>query len=309
MDRTIRLDDVKAAVKAAYENNKALDEGTVDAAYGNADPKDFGVVVALTDGTVIAHGDTKKPFVLGALAKIGLVTELLTENGGADKAAGKTGCCCCCDKSKPKPDVPVSVRGVRAVSAVEPAGDREGKMMVLTDRLTSLAGTEPGFDDAVYKARAKANADADVVNKFAEADVTLYDDTELSVDIFTRLESQTLTAEQLAAVGATIAADGYNPVAKQNAFDGKLARQVVAFMAVHGLHKMNKRWLMQTGLPAKAGRGGGLLAVLPGVMAVAAYSPRLNDKGVSVKAAAAVAEIASRLDLSVFASAKVKVEK
>ena len=43
-------------------------------------------------------------------------------------------------------------------------------------------------------------------------------------------------------------------------------------------------------------------------MAVAAYAPELNAAGVSVKAARAIIEFMQRLDLSVFASARVEVE-
>lgn len=41
-------------------------------------------------------------------------------------------------------------------------------------------------------------------------------------------------------------------------------------------------------------------------MAIAAYSPALNPAGVSVKAAKAIIDVMQKLDISIFASAKVK---
>ena len=50
-----------------------------------------------------------------------------------------------------------------------------------------------------------------------------------------------------------------------------------------------------------------MLGIIPDVLAIAAYSPELNEAGVSVKAARVIMEVARRLDLSVFASARVRI--
>lgn len=308
MERIIKLADIQAAVDAAYENNKTIKEGQVDTAFGNADEKDFGIAVALTDGTLITKGDSKKQFTLGSLVKVPLSVVLFNQNG-VNGLVKKSGQMCCCHKSDvKKPEVPVSAHGVRAVSAVEPVGDREGKMMVISDMINSMINGEVGFNDDVYKAHVKACDDAKAVDAFAADGYYLYDDAALSIDIYNRLQSMTLDAEQLAELGATVAADGRN-AAGEYVFDGKLSQDVVAMMAAHGPHKVNKVWLVKAGIPAKSGRGGGFLAILPGVMAIAAYSPALNEAGIGIKAAKSVAEIANKLDLNVFASAKVKVEK
>ena len=58
--------------------------------------------------------------------------------------------------------------------------------------------------------------------------------------------------------------------------------------------------LFQTGLPAKSGVGGGIMAVVPGVMGLVAFAPPLDSAGNSVKAQKAVAFIAERLGLNLF---------
>ena len=50
------------------------------------------------------------------------------------------------------------------------------------------------------------------------------------------------------------------------------------------------------------------MGVYPGVMAIAAYSPVVNDDGVSVKAFKAVHHIMKHLDLNVFDSAKIIID-
>ena len=51
------------------------------------------------------------------------------------------------------------------------------------------------------------------------------------------------------------------------------------------------------GLPAKTGVGGGIVAVLPGKFAVAAFSPRLNDADNSVQALNAIRYISGELGI------------
>ena len=66
---------------------------------------------------------------------------------------------------------------------------------------------------------------------------------------------------------------------------------------------------MRTGLPGKASFAGGVLAILPGFGAIAAYAPEVDENGLSEKAAGAVQYIANKLGLNVYASARVEVEK
>ena len=193
------------------------------------------------------------------------------------------------------------------MSAVVPQGDPEGKFGVISDAIVALANSEPAFSDNLYKYYQSQVADNNIVDTYKDSGFRLYDDVAQTIDIYTRLLSLELSSRQLATIGATVAADGRNPYSGEYAFDGKIAAFVVALMATHGKH-FTKRWLMETGLPAKKSYTGGIVAILPGFGAIAAYAPEVDERGVSVKAASAVAYIANKLGLNVFASARVEVE-
>ena len=70
---------------------------------------------------------------------------------------------------------------------------------------------------------------------------------------------------------------------------------------MEGLYDASGDWAYHVGLPAKSGVGGGVLAVAPGVLGVAAFSPRLDARGNSVRGLHAVAGVAQRLGLNVWA--------
>jgi len=71
-------------------------------------------------------------------------------------------------------------------------------------------------------------------------------------------------------------------------------------MVMEGMYTQSGDWAYTVGVPAKSGVGGGVLAVVPGRLAVAAYSPRLNSAGNSVRGWFAVADVVNRLKLGLF---------
>lgn len=308
MERKIALSDLQNAVDEAYEQYKSLNEGSVDEILGNVDDKLFGISVVLTDGTVVNKGDTSAPSPLGRIALLPTHVELLTQIT-PDELIKKASAGRCCGEKKQKPrGLAVSPHGVRAVSAVEPTGDSDGKWDIMVNNLISLVGSEPVLDDKLYERMTKRNADENVIDALAQAEYALYDQADIAVDLYTRMAAMTLTTVQLATMGATVAADGVNPLTNQAVFDGNVAANVVATLA-RGVHKGGRAWMMAVGLPAANSFGGAILAVLPGFGAIAAYAPALDAKGVSAKAAAAICSIARKLQLNVFSSARVSVEK
>lgn len=66
-------------------------------------------------------------------------------------------------------------------------------------------------------------------------------------------------------------------------------------MATAGLYDDSGKWLYHTGLPAKSGVGGGLIAVSPGKFGIAVASPPLDDAGNSVRARRGITDISNTL--------------
>lgn len=307
MDRTIALSEIKKVVEEAYENFKSSKEGRVDPMLDGVDDKKFGISVVLTDETVINKGDTDAASPLGSIIKVPLSTILLSQNT-PEELVRKSGKCTCHCKEKSEKAHVHGAHAIRAISAIEPTGDPDSKWNFIENRMIDLMGSAPQLDVKLYESLKQKAADDNIVNTLAEEGYYLYDDAATSVDISVKARSMTATAEQLATMGATIAADGVNPVTKEIVFDGEIARNVVGMMAAKGPRKMTLPWNMAVGLPAKSSFGGAIVGVYPGVMGIAAYSPLLMDNRVSEKAAKAIKYIMNKLDISVYQSASLKVD-
>jgi len=71
-------------------------------------------------------------------------------------------------------------------------------------------------------------------------------------------------------MAATLANGGVNPLTKTEVIDAQNVPGILAVMATAGLYDDAGKWLFHTGLPAKSGVGGGIIAVAPGKFGSAA---------------------------------------
>jgi len=116
-----------------------------------------------------------------------------------------------------------------------------------------------------------------------------------ATDIYTEQCSVNVNARDLAVMAATLANGGRNPITGKQVMKQENVAEVLAVMATAGLYDDSGQWLYLTGLPAKSGVGGGIIAVSPGRFGVAVISPPLDPAGNSVRAQKAIADISNAL--------------
>jgi glutaminase len=128
----------------------------------------------------------------------------------------------------------------------------------------------------------------------------LYSDPEEAMRVYTRQCSIGINTKELGVMGATLANLGVNPLTGQRMMPAEDVPELLAVMATAGFYDESGEWMYTAGLPAKTGVGGGIVAVVPGRFAIAAFSPRLNEAGNSVRALNAIRYIAGELGVGVF---------
>ena len=181
-----------------------------------------------------------------------------------------------------------------------PAGNSDKKWDAIVQNITELCGSAPQLIDELYKSETATNFNNRSIAWLLKNYNRIYDDPDLALDLYTRQCSLGITAEQLGIAAGTIANNGVNPVTKQNVFEAGLAPKITSMISTVGFYEHSGDWMYTAGIPAKSGVGGGVMAVLPGVMGVSAFAPPLDEAGNSVKAQLAIKFIMNKLGLGVF---------
>jgi glutaminase len=125
----------------------------------------------------------------------------------------------------------------------------------------------------------------------------LTEDPVAVVEGYTRQCSVLVTVRDLAVMAATLAFGGLNPVTGERVVSERVARDVTSIMASCGMYDFSGEWMLRVGLPAKSGVSGGVMAVAPSQFGVAAFSPRLDAHGNSVRASSVVDILSDRFGM------------
>jgi glutaminase len=158
-----------------------------------------------------------------------------------------------------------------------------------------FAGRSLSVNQEVYKSEADTNQRNQAIAMLMYAYGHIKDNPLQACDIYTKQCSVSVNAKDLATMAATLANGGKNPVTGKQVMKVENVPEVLAVMATAGLYDDSGKWLYATGLPAKSGVGGGIIAVSPGKFGIAVISPPLDKAGNSVRAQKAIADISNAL--------------
>ena len=304
--------EVQQAVDAAYGKFRTLKEGkNADyiPALAKVDPNLFGIAVVTADGKVYTAGDIKTEVSIQSISKVFTMAQVIQEQG-LDAIEKRIGV----DATGARFNSIIAVEGVRtvvgtgapemnplvnpgAISATSmvtgPTADAVWKKIM--DFHIDSAGRQLVVLQDVYKSESDTNQRNQAIGALMLAYGYIKSNWQQAVDLYTRQCSIGVNARDLATMAATLAAGGKNPVTGKQVMDAAKVPGVLAVMATAGLYDDSGKWLYHTGLPAKSGVGGGIIAVSPGKFGIAVVSPPLDDAGNSVRAQRAIADISNAL--------------
>ena len=304
--------DPQAAVDAAFKQFQNLQEGkNADyiPALAKVDPKLFGIALVTVDGKVYTAGDIKTEVSIQSISKVFTMAQVIQEQG-LDSIAKRIGV----DATGARFNSIIAIEGVRSVVG---SGAPEMNALVNPGAISSTSMVTGGTADAVwakiigihndaagrqlsvlqdvYKSESDTNQRNQAIGALMYAYGYIKTDWKQAVDLYTRQCSIGVNAKDLAMMAAMLASGGKNPVTGKTVVDASKVPGILAVMATAGLYDDSGKWLYATGLPAKSGVGGGIIAVSPGKFGIAVVAPPLDDAGNSVKAQKAIADISNAL--------------
>jgi len=304
--------DPQAAVNAAFTKYQNLKEGkNADyiPALAKVNPALFGIVLVTVDGKVFTAGDIKTEVSIQSISKVFTMAQVIQEQG-VDSIEKRIGV----DATGARFNSIIAIEGVRTVvgtgapemnALVNPGAISATSMVTgassdaVWNKIIGIhndfAGRNLSVLQDVYKSESDTNQRNQAIGALMLAYGYIKSNWQQAVDLYTRQCSIGVNARDLGMMAATLAAMGKNPITGKQVMDPAKVPAVLAVMATAGLYDDSGKWLYHTGLPAKSGVGGGLIAVSPGKFGIAVVSPPLDDAGNSVRAQRAITDISNAL--------------
>ncbi|MGG4603173.1 glutaminase A [Paenalcaligenes sp. Me131] len=274
-------------------------------------PSDLSAVAIVTaQGDILSAGDIHYRFAIESISKV-CTLALALEDWGAETVQQKIGAdatgmpfnsVMALELHSGKPLSPLVNAGAIASASLIKAKNTE-------DRWSRILAMQRKLGSPQIKLSAQLNESEQTTNFHNRAIAWLlysagylYCDPMEACDVYTRQCSTLLTTVELATMGATLATGGVNPVSQEQVLSADNTPRILADMTMEGLYDTSGDWAYTVGLPGKSGVGGGILAVVPGVMGIAAFSPPLDEVGNSVRGQKMVASIANALGYNLYKS-------
>ena len=269
-----------------------------------ADPEWFGISIATTDGRVYEAGDSRVPFTIQSISKP-FTYGLALEDRGRQAVLGKIGVeptgeafnSISLDPATGCPLNPMINAGAIAATSLVAGHSAEDRLARLLAVFSLYAGRPLTLDQAVYESERETGHRNRAIGHMLRNFSVLTDDPEPALDLYFRQCSIAVTCRDLSMMAATLANGGQNPVTGERAARPEYVRDLLSAMTTCGMYDAAGEWVYWVGMPAKSGVAGGVLAVLPGQLGIGVFSPRLDERGNSVRGVAVCRNLSSDFNL------------
>src|SRR6476620_524428 len=271
-----------------------------------ANPDDFGISIATTDGYIYEVGDSDVPFTVQSISKA-FVFALALEAIGAERVESVIGVepsgaafNSIRLRADNRPFNPMVNAGAIACSGL--IYDAEGKDAFgrILATLGAFAGRKLGVDEAVF-ASERATGDRNrAIAYLLRNYAVIKGDVDAVLDVYFGQCSVLVTARDIAVMAATLANRGVNPLTGEQVVSPYAVARTLSVMTSSGMYDYAGEWIYRVGMPAKSGVGGGIIAALPSQLGLGTFSPLLDSHGNSVRGLKVCEALSSHFDLHLF---------
>ncbi len=276
-------------------------------ALAKVDPEQYAMYLEVPGKENHGIGDVDTVFSIQSISKalslamvIEKKDELLWKRVGVEPSGNAFNSLIQLEQEKGKPRNPFINAGAIVVAdeLLSLYGDPKHALL---ERVRELAGGDPiDYDVEV----AKGEMDTCDLNyslaHFLKSHGNLKNKVEDVIEFYCYQCSLAMSAKTLARTFGFQCSDGVNPYNGRRFLTPSQSKRLNSIMLTCGFYDQAGAFAYQVGLPGKSGVGGGIVAVVPGYMSLAVWSPRLNKYGNSVLGIESLERFTTKTNLAIF---------
>jgi len=271
------------------------------------DAERFGIAIATAGGHIHQIGDAEVPFTIQSVSKafiyavaIEVASRRTVLNRVGVEPSGDAFNAIVFDPRTNHPFNPMVNAGAITVTGIIHDVVGNDAFALILKRLSEAAGRQLDVDESVYRSESETGHRNRAIGHLLRNVGVLRGSVDTVLDLYFRQCAILVTASDLARMGATLANMGENPVTGKQVFDLAAVRDTLAVMFTCGMYDYSGHWALDVGIPAKSGVGGGIVGMVNRQVGIGTLSPRLDDKGNSVRGLKAFKDIGDELGLHAF---------
>jgi glutaminase len=283
-------------INRIYSSSKINKSGKV-ASYipqlSRVNPEYYGVSVCTIDGQRYSTGDSNVNFCIQSISKPINYCIILEEHGeekvhnhiGREPSGiGFNGLVL---NNKRLPHNPmINAGAIMTCSLIKPELEMADRFDYVMKYWSLLSGNSSVvFNNSVYLSE-RLTADRNfALGYFMRENNAFPENTNLidTLEFYFQCCSIELNTEGMANVAATLANAGICPITGERVLSPDTVKNCLSLMYSCGMYDFSGEFAFAIGLPAKSGVAGGLMVVIPNLLGVCIYSPRLDELGNSVR--------------------------
>jgi glutaminase len=285
-----------ADLERMYDELLPVDSGSV-ADYipqlARVAPDQLAIAVCTVDGQRFSIGDARTAFCLQSVCKTVGYCLALDEHGpdavhrhvGREPSGQSFNELALNPQGRPHNPM-INAGAIMTASLIRPdldIADRFDHVAATWRRLTG--GGRVGFNNSVYLSE-RQTADRNFALGYSMRESGAFPpgtDLTETLEFYFQNCSIEVDAELLSIAAASLANAGICPLTEDPVFDAGTVQNCLSLMSSCGMYDFSGEFAFTIGLPAKSGVSGALMLVIPGLMGICIWSPRLDEHGNSVR--------------------------
>ncbi len=298
------LYDIRQAVQPLFGQGRVAN---YIPALAQVDPNKFGIALVTLDGSECTIGDAHEKFSIQSISKVftlamafSRVGEALWKRVDVEPSGTPFNSLVQLEYEHGIPRNPFLNAGALVITdeLLNHLPDTKASILSFIRRLTGVDDIYYDYDVARSE-REHGYLNAALVN-FLKSHHNIQNHVDRVLDVYFHQCAITMSCLELAKAFLFLANHGVIPHSGERILTVSQAKRLNAIMLTCGFYDQAGEFAFRVGMPGKSGVGGGIVAVIPNELAIAVWSPELNEHGNSLAGVMALELFTTMTGRSIF---------
>ena len=299
------LEEIKGEIEPLFQKGKVAD---YIPALGRVNPKHFAMSLQLFDGTTYGIGDIDCKFSIQSISKvftysmaISLYQKILYKRVGHEPSGNPFNSLVQLEYEKGIPRNPFINAGAIVVTDKLESKYRSQTFSKIIDFIKEVSDNKYiDFDREVASSEKETGFRNMALVNMMKSFKNISNEIEKVMEVYFKQCSISMNSSELSRAMLYLANHGTDPITKKEFLTSSQAKRVNSLMLTCGHYDASGDFAFRVGLPGKSGVGGGIVAIVPDIMSICVWSPRLNSMGNSLAGTMALELFTTKTGLSIF---------